>query len=81
MVTLPDVGMVAGAVYTPADVIVPEVAVHVTAGLNAPVPATVAAHAEVPLTLMPAGVQVTATEVTVAGVVIATAADEETAGV
>jgi hypothetical protein len=40
------------------------------------VPATVAAQVDVPLTATLVGVQVTATEVTVAGVVIATAAEE-----
>jgi hypothetical protein len=34
-------------VNTPPDVIVPPVAVHVTAVVNAPVPATVAAHVAV----------------------------------
>jgi hypothetical protein len=45
------------------------------------VPATVAAQVDVPLVAMLVGVQVTETEVTVAGVVIATAAVENTAGV
>jgi hypothetical protein len=40
------------------------------------VPATVAAQVDVPLTATLVGVQVTATEVTVAGVVMATAAEE-----
>jgi hypothetical protein len=40
------------------------------------VPATVAAQVDVPLIAMLLGVQVTATEVTVAGVVMATAAVE-----
>jgi hypothetical protein len=62
-------------------VIVPALALHVTAELNAPVPATVAEQFDVPLVAMLVGVQVTASEVTAAGVVIATAADEETAGV
>ena len=44
-------------------------------------PATVAAQLEVPLMAMLVGVQVAATEVTVAGVVMATAAVEKTAGV
>ena len=45
-------------------------------------PATVAAQLEVPLTLMLVGVQVTETEVTVAGpFVIATAAEDDTVGV
>ncbi len=44
-------------------------------------PATVAAQVDVPLIAMLVGVQVTETEVTVAGVVIATAAVEKTAGV
>ncbi len=61
--------------------IVPALALQVTAELNAPVPATVAAQFEVPLIAMLVGVQVTATEVTVAGVVIPTAAVEKTAGV
>jgi hypothetical protein len=45
------------------------------------VPATVAAQLEVPLIATLVGVQATETEVTVAGVVIATAAVEKTAGV
>jgi hypothetical protein len=57
-------------------VIVPAVALQVTAELYPPVPATVAAHVDVPLTLMFAGVQVTATEVTAP---MATVAVEETA--
>jgi hypothetical protein len=77
MVALPDVGTVAGAVYTPADVMVPALAVQVTAELKVPVPATVAAQLDVALTLMLAGVQVTATEVTLE---IATVAVEETLG-
>jgi hypothetical protein len=76
IVALPEVGTVAGAVYTPADVIVPALAVHVTAELKVPLPATVAAQLDVPPTLMLAGVQVTATEVTLE---IATVAVEETA--
>jgi hypothetical protein len=55
---------------------VPALALQVTAELNAPVPATFAAQVEVPLTLTFAGVQVTATEVTV---VIPTVAVEEIA--
>jgi hypothetical protein len=45
------------------------------------VPATVAAQVDVPLIATLVGVQVTATEVTVAGVVMAMAAVEKTAGV
>jgi hypothetical protein len=56
---------------------VPAVALQVTAELNAPVPATVAAQLEVPLMGMLVGVQVTATEVTVAGVVTATVAEDD----
>jgi hypothetical protein len=58
-------------------VIVPALAVQVTAELIAPVPATVAAQVDVPFTLMLAGVQATATEVTL---VIAMVAVEEIAG-
>ncbi len=61
--------------------IVPALALQVTAELKVPVPATVAAQFDVPLIAMLVGVQVTATEVTVAGVVIATAAVEKTVGV
>jgi hypothetical protein len=45
------------------------------------VPATVAAQVEVPLTATLLGVQATATEVTVAGVVMATVAAPDTVGV
>jgi hypothetical protein len=45
------------------------------------VPATVAAQFEVPLIAILVGVQVTATEVTVAGVVMASAAVPKMAGV
>ena len=52
-----------------------------TAELYAPVPATVAAQLEVPLIAMLLGVQATETEVTAAGVVMATGAVPVTAGV
>ncbi len=55
----------------------PALAVQVTAELKPPVPATVAAQVEVPLGAMLAGVQVTATEVTLP---MATVAVEEIAG-
>ncbi len=62
--------------------IVPALALQVTAELKAPVPATVAAQFELPLIAMLVGVQVTATEVTATGaVVMTTLADEETVGV
>jgi hypothetical protein len=58
-------------------VIVPALAVQVTAELNAPVPATVAAQVDVPLvTLTFAGVQATATDATF---VMTTVAVEDTA--
>ena len=50
----------------PLGVMVPPVAVHVTAELYDPVPDTVAAHCDVCPTIIDAGWAVTATEVTVA---------------
>jgi hypothetical protein len=58
---------VADGVKTPADVMVPPVAVHVTALLNGPVPATVAAQVDVCPVVMEDGTATTAMEVTVAG--------------
>jgi hypothetical protein len=55
---------------------VPTLAVHVTAELYAPIPATVAAQVEVPLTARLSGVQMTEIEVTV---LMATVAVEEMA--
>lgn len=52
-------------VNTPPDVIVPPVAVHVTAELYAPVPVTVATHVDVCAVVMEEGVATTATAVTV----------------
>ena len=54
-------------VKTPPAVIVPPVAVHVTALLKAPVPNTVAAQAEVCAVVMDAGVAATVMEVIVKG--------------
>jgi hypothetical protein len=54
-------------VKTPLCVIVPPVAVQITAELYAPVPATVATHVAVCAVVMEAGVARTAIEVTVAG--------------
>jgi len=52
-------------VSTPPDVIVPPVAVHVTAELKAPVPVTVAAQVAVCEVVMEEGVATTVTLVTV----------------
>ena len=52
---------------TPPDVMVPPVAVQVTAELKAPVPATVAAHVDVCAAVMDAGVAPTVIAVTVKG--------------
>jgi hypothetical protein len=54
-------------VNTPAPVIVPPVAVHVTVVLNAPVPRTLALHVEVCAVVIDEGVAVTDTEVIVGG--------------
>jgi hypothetical protein len=58
-------------------VIVPTLAVQVTAELYAPIPPTVATHVEVPLTARLSGVQSTATDVTV---LMAMGAEPEMAG-
>ena len=60
----------ADGVKTPPDVIVPPVAVHVTAELNAPVPNTFAAHVEVCAVLMEEGVAATVIEVMVNGALV-----------
>jgi hypothetical protein len=54
-------------VKTPPGVIVPPVALHVTALLNVPVPVTVAAHTEVCDVLMDAGTATTVIPFTVEG--------------
>jgi hypothetical protein len=56
-------------VNTPEDVIVPPVAVQVTAELYAPVPCTVAEQVDVWIVSMNAGEQTTETDVTVTGTV------------
>ena len=68
-------------VNTPPDVIVPPVAVQVTAVVNAPVPVTVAAQVAVCDVVMEAGVAITETPVTVTAggvAVIAIFAEPET---
>jgi len=57
-------------VNTPAEVIVPPVAVHVTAGLYAPVPVTVAVQVEFCAVVIAEGVAVTATFVIVTGTAV-----------
>ena len=52
-------------VKTPEEVIVPPVAVQVTAELNVPVPSTVAAQEDICVVRMDTGEQTTATEVIV----------------
>jgi hypothetical protein len=64
-------------VKTPAGVIVPPVAVQVTAELKAPVPATVAAQVAVCAVVIEAGVAVTETEVIVTAAVTDTLADPD----
>ena len=61
-------------VKTPEGVIVPPVAVQVTAELNAPVPSTVAAQVDVCVVRMDAEEQSTETEVIVVGAVTVTVA-------
>jgi hypothetical protein len=60
---------------TPAEVIVPPVAVQVTAELKAPVPVTVAVQAEVCVVRMDVGEQATVTEVMAWGRTTVTAAE------
>jgi hypothetical protein len=60
---------------------VPAVALHVTAELKAPVPATVAEQVDVPLTATLLGVQVTETDVMVGAAVMATVAEDDTVAV
>jgi hypothetical protein len=55
----------------PAEEIVPALAVHVTAELNAPVPNTLNEHEEIAPTLRLVGEQLTETEVMLTEVVIA----------
>jgi hypothetical protein len=57
-------------VNTPADVIVPPVAVQVTAELKAPVPKTVAAHVDVCAVVIVLGEAITETDVTVTGTAV-----------
>ena len=61
-------------VKTPEDVIVPPVAVQVTAELNAPVPSTVAVQADVCVVKIDAGEHTTDTEVIVGPAVTVTVA-------
>jgi len=65
IVSEPELGTVAGAVYTPELDIVPETAAHVTAELYAPVPDTTAEHWLVCPVGTLVGVQEAATELTV----------------
>lgn len=60
MLTAP---VAAGAVKSPAELIVPALADQVTAELKFPVPFTVAAHCEVALGFMAAGLQAAETDV------------------
>jgi hypothetical protein len=58
-----------GAINSPLPLIVPALAVHVTAELKLPVPCTVALHCDVVLGATVEGLQLTATEEIVGGVV------------
>ena len=60
----------------PEEVIAPPVAVQVTAGLNVPVPSTVAVQADVCVVKMASGVQTTATEVTLDPITLIVAVPE-----
>ncbi|MEO7029115.1 MAG: hypothetical protein ABI147_06900 [Acidobacteriaceae bacterium] len=63
---------------TPADVMVPPVAVHVTAELKAPVPKTVTVHVAVCVVRIDDGAHATATEVIVgAGTVTVTVVEPD----
>ena len=57
-------------VSRPVEVMVPPVAVHVTAELYDPVPDTVAEHCDVCAVVMDVGEAVTAMDVTVAGTLV-----------
>jgi hypothetical protein len=62
-------------VKTPPELIVPPVAVQVTAWLKAPVPRTVAEQVDVPVVRIEAGLQITVTDVMVTGTVTVTVAE------
>src|ERR1035441_6456687 len=64
-------------VKTPPEVIVPPVAVQVTAWLKAPVPRTVAEHIEVPVVRIEAELQTTVTEVIAMGAATVTALEPD----
>lgn len=60
----------AEGVSSPVEVMVPPVAVHVTALLNDPVPATVAAHCDVCAVVIEVGEAETVTDVMVNGALV-----------
>ncbi len=59
----------AGAVKSPLELMLPPLALQVTAELKLPVPCTVAVHCDVPFVLTAVGLQLTATEVMVGATV------------